>query len=131
MIRVVFGAVNVDVHLVTGIKVELAQAGFVAPGSAVETFYYSSPCHVWPVGHCTAFQIPVFHDVQQRLHAVEHALLIGSANVDGFLLYAYGITFAAVGDLFGNGLDRFVALYSKIYGESGFRVFARTGSFER
>ena len=68
---VVFGAIDIYVHLVLSIEIELAQTRLVAPGCAVEALYRSTEGNIGPIGNCYLLVCAVLHFTYERLYSIE------------------------------------------------------------
>ena len=76
VVGIVFRPVDVCVHFVLPVKAQLAQTGFMAPGSAVKTFHRSAEFNVRPIrnfpnGQNHAFSAGLRSQLPQRLHGVK------------------------------------------------------------
>ena len=49
VIRIIFRTIDVDIHLVATIEINLAQAVFVTPRTTIETFDGAAEFHIGPV----------------------------------------------------------------------------------
>ena len=81
MVGIVLGAVNVGVHFVLPVEAQLAQAGFMAPGGAVEAFHRAAELNVRPVRdfphgqHHGVAVAGLFAQLAQWLHGVKRPAL--------------------------------------------------------
>ena len=70
VIGIVLRTVDIDVHLVATVEIELAQAMFVTPRTAVETLDRTAEGHIGPVLHGAFFHLSLGHHLAQGLHAI-------------------------------------------------------------
>ena len=68
---VVLGAIDIYVHLVLSIEIELAQTRLVAPGCAVEALHRSTEGNIGPIGNCYLLVCAVLHFAYERLYSIE------------------------------------------------------------
>ena len=121
VVGVVFRSVNVYIHFVTAVKIELAQACAVAPRRSVETFHHSTEFYVGPVSDGACFETPFLRHGQQRLYAVEESLFIGSGNDGAFLAYLEIVAFGLWRDFFCVCLYGLITFHAKRHCESCLR----------
>ena len=93
VIGVVLGTVQIDIHLVATVKVQLAQAGFMTPGGAVETLNHATVGHVRVVGNLGQRQLGKCQQLCQRLHTVVGTARIGTGDDDLILVHLQVIAF--------------------------------------
>ena len=70
VIGIVLRAVDIDVHLVATVEIELAQTVLMAPRTTVETFDGTAEGHIGPVLHGAFFHLSLGHHLAQGLHAI-------------------------------------------------------------
>lgn len=87
VVGVVLRAVDVDVHLVAAVEVELAQAVLVAPWAAVESLDAPAEGHVGPVGNLANLEFSLRHHLQQGLHAIVQSAVVGTHDGGTFRRY--------------------------------------------
>ena len=100
VVGVVLRTVDVNVHLVLRVEVELRKAVFLAPGSAIETFNYATERHVGEVGDDTSLQLAILHHSEERLYAVERTAFVSGSNNNLLVSHLEVITFCLCGDEF-------------------------------
>ena len=112
---VILRAINVYIHLVATIELQLALACLVAPWCAVETLYCSAERHVGPVGNCTCLELALLHHAEECLHAVEETLLIVAGNDNLLLGYLHEVTLALCRDVLPVLANFALATYTECY----------------
>ena len=115
MIRVVFGAVQVHIHLVTAIKIQLAQPGFMAPWSTIKTLHHSTEGNIRIVLHLHQWYLSLCQQLCECLHPVIGSTFIGTDNHNRFLSYSKIIAFSHLRNFHGIFLHALVALQPHLH----------------
>ena len=97
VIRVILRTVNVNVHLVLSIEIELRESVFLTPGCAIETFNYATESNVREVGDFTSLQLAVLHHCEQRLYAIKSTAFVLRSNNNFLVSHLKVITFCLCG----------------------------------
>ena len=130
VIGVVFGSVDVDIHFVSAVEVELTQAVFMAPWCAIEALDDATVFHVGPVGDGANLKFALAHDAEQGLHAIVESAVGVCGNGGAAPVYVEIIGFFARGHLFFDFAHSFVAHEPEAQGEAGFGVLPWCGLVE-
>ena len=109
VVGVVLGTVNVDVHLVASVEVQLAEACLVAPGLAVETFHHAAVGNVGIVRDLHHRELAQGEELCQGLHAVVGTAFVVGGDDDVVLVYLQVIAFGLLGNVAVEFLDTLVA----------------------
>ena len=122
VVGVVLGTVDIDVHFVASVELNLAQACLVAPRSAVETLHGSPECHVGPVGDGAAFHFSFSDGAEEGLHAIEQSGFVGTCNHGTLGCDFEEVALSVCRYACGIFLHRLVALHAECEGEGRLAV---------
>ena len=98
VIRIIFRTIDVDIHLVATIEINLTQAVFVTPRTTIETFDGAAEFHIGPVLDGASLELSFGNHVAQGLHTIIKSALIATGydntlrthrHVVAFLLLRY------------------------------------------
>ena len=98
VVGVVLRAVDIDVHLVASVELELADAVGLAPVVSVEAFHHAALQHVGPVFHGHLHHFGLCGYLQEGLHAVERAVGVVAGNHHFARLHFEVVAFGFCGD---------------------------------
>ena len=93
VIRVIFRSIDVNIHLVATIEVNLSQAVFVTPRTSVETFDRTAKFHIRPVLDGASFELSFRHHIAQSLHTIIESALIATRNDHSLRPHSHIVTF--------------------------------------
>ena len=65
----------------------LAEPCLMAPRCAIKALYGATHRGVGPVGHGAILHFSAFHALQQGLHAIVEAALVGAYNLDALFVH--------------------------------------------
>ena len=117
VVGVVFRTVEVDIHLVPSVEVQLAYAVFLAPGGSVESFYHTPVGHIGIVGHFGKGQFVQSKQLGKCLHAVVSSPFVGSGNDDAVFFYFQEVAFGLLRNPFPVAAYHLVAFCSDVDAE--------------
>ena len=100
VVGIVLRAVDIDVHLVATVEIELAQTVFVTPRTTVEPFDRTTECHIGPVLHGTFFELSLGHHRAQGLHAIIKTAFVTTDEHHAFGRDGQIISLGVLGDEF-------------------------------
>ena len=109
MIGVVLRPIDVDIHLVAAVEIELAEAVFMAPRLSVEALNRPSERHIRPVLERARFEFALGGHPAQGLHAVVEAALITTGNDDALRPHSHIVAFDLLRHQFLHFVHRLVA----------------------
>ena len=121
MIRIVFWAINISVHLVLTIELQVAKTCLVAPRCAVESFHYTTETHFRIVGNFCYRQLIVVYQLFQSLYGIERTLFVITSQDDLLRTDAEEITFVLFWDEFVILANRLVSTFTDIDMHTFFR----------
>ena len=117
VVGVVLGSVDVDVHLVASVELDLAEASLVAPWRAVKALDRAAEGHVGPVGHRGFLQFALGQRLLQGLQTIEEAHLVATHHHGTLLGELQVVAFGVLGCFGRIFLDGFVAFHAQCEGE--------------
>ena len=113
VVGVVLGTIDIDVHLVLAIEVELAQTVLVAPGIAIEALNDTTARNAGPVGDLALHHLGLAHHLQQALHAIVCTVVVLSGNHNLVCRHLQIVTLCLGGNLFLEFLYGLVSLLAQ------------------
>ena len=99
MIRIIFRTVYISVHLVFTIKLQLAKACLMTPGSSVKSFYHSTIPYRRVIFDFYFGQLSVFQQLRKSLQSVISTSFVVSGQYDFLFIHRQVITFFVVRNL--------------------------------
>lgn len=110
VVGVVLGAVNIDVHLVLAVELKLALAVGVAPRIAVESLDHATLCAGGIVADLHRHHVGLGQYLQQGLHAVVGAGVVGASHDDAVGVHLEVIALSRFGNVGLHGAHGLFAL---------------------
>ncbi len=98
MIRIVFRAVYISIHLILSIKLQLAKSCLMAPGSSIKSFYYTTVTDGRIILNLHFRQFSIFQQLHKSLQSVVSAPFVISCQNDFLIGYRQVIGFIAIGN---------------------------------
>ena len=109
VVRVVLGAIHIDVQLVAAVELKLAKAVLVAPGVAVEAFDDASAIYAGPVLDAALHDVLLLPQLQEGLHTIVGAGTVPASDDHTARLHAQQIALGLCGHLLAVCLHSLVA----------------------
>ena len=100
MIRVILWTVDIGVHLVLSVELQMTKTCLMAPRSTIEAFHHATETDFRPVGDFGHGQLSVFHQLSEGLHGIESAPFVISCQDDFFRTDAEEVAFCLGRDEF-------------------------------
>ena len=93
VIWVVLRSIDVNIHLVATIEVNLSQAVLVTPRTSVETFDCTAEFHIRPVLNRASLELSFRHHVAQSLHTIIESAFIATRNDHSLRTHCHIVAF--------------------------------------